>query len=243
MNAPYGRAAEGFNAIRASLLFASAARDDRIIQVTSAEPGVGRSTVTANLAVSAARAGKQVLLIDADFRRPKMQELFGLTETRGLGFILDGISTMQERKGVAGQVLQAIQKGPVAGLSVIAAGTSRENPSELLSSERIALLYETLREMFDLILVDTPPFNAVSDSLDLAPRADAVALVISSGPNEFDQATKATETLTWLNANVIGVIINGVADDGDDGAGYRLYPASQGLRLECNINGDDDANS
>ena len=204
---------------------------------------MGRSTVTANLAVSAARAGKKVLLIDADLRRPKMQELFGLTETRGLGWILDGISTSQGRKEVADQVMQAIQKGPIAGLSVIAAGTSRENPSELVSSERIALLYETLRDMFDLILVDTPPIDAVSDSRDLAPRADAVALVIRSGPNDFDQATRATETLTGLNANVVGVIVNGVSDNGDDGTGYRLYPASHGLRLESDMNGDYAANS
>ncbi len=92
VHSPYGRTSEGFNAIRTALLFSEAARGNQIIQVTSAAPGAGKSTVSANLAVSMARSGKRVLLLDADLRRPNVQQLFGLSDGRGLGWLLETIS-------------------------------------------------------------------------------------------------------------------------------------------------------
>ncbi|WP_182865706.1 polysaccharide biosynthesis tyrosine autokinase [Stieleria mannarensis] len=232
VSAPYGRAAESFNTIRTALLYASASRDHRIIQVTSLKPEVGRSTVTANLAVASARDGKKVLLIDADLWRPKMQDLFGLTDSPGLQRILEGIASANSGNEIADQVMQTIQQGPTSNLSVLPAGKSRENPSDLLSPTRVAGLYESLRDLFDLVLVDMPPLASVSASRDLAPVADAVAVVIGPSPRDLDQAIKATEALKNADATVVGVIINGVGEEGDEVEGHRLSPAARDLHLE-----------
>ncbi len=231
VGAPYGGAAEEFNAIRTALLCSDAAKDKQIIQVTSAAPGVGKSTVTANLAVSIARTGKRVLLIDADFRRPKIQGLFGLPESRGLGWLLDHAPPTDEPKELADQIRDVIQQGPVANLSVMAAGSTQGNPSDVFSGDCITFVYDALRDMFDRVLIDSPPILAVTDTSVLARRADAVLLVVGSEQSDVQQATRATDMLAKLRANVIGVIVNGNDHDGATEKGYRVYPAPYDFRL------------
>ena len=224
VHAPYGRTAEGFNAIRTALLFSEAARGNQIIQVTSAAPGAGKSTVSANLAVSIARSGKSVLLLDADLRRPNIQQLFGLRGDRGLGWLLETMTESDCREDVAEVLGEVIQDGPVGNLSIISAGKCLENPSELFASDRISVLLEVLRDKFDLVIIDSPPMLAVTDPSSLAPRVDAVLLVVRSELNDRVQAARATDMLATLNANVIGVIVNGIDENG--GAGYRIYPTT-----------------
>ncbi len=123
---------------------------------------------------------------------------------------------------------EVIQEGPVDNLSIIIAGKSQENPSELFASDRIPVLFAALRDRFDLVIIDSPPMLAVTDPSALAPRSDAVLLVVRSELNDMAQAARATDMLATLNANVIGVIVNGVDEHG--GTGYRIYPATGWLR-------------
>ncbi len=231
VSAPYGREAEGFNALRATLLNGQAAAGHRIIQFTSAAPGVGKSTVVANLAVSAARSGKKVLLVDANLRHPKLHALFGLPGSHGLGWLLEQISLPDLDEDQVNRMDEVMQPGPVPDLSIIVAGETRESPSELLAGERVETLFAAVRDKFDLILVDSPPVLAVRDSLDLAKRSDALAVVVKSAPDDVEQATHATNLLATVNANVIGVVINAVDASAPYGSGYRVYPAHYGLHI------------
>ena len=243
ISAPYGNAAEGLNAIRAALLSSDAAKDKQIIQVTSAAPGAGKSTVTANLAVSIARTGKKVLMIDADLRRPRMHELFGLPESHGFGWLLDQAASSDEPTELTNQIRDAIQQGPVANLFLMAAGPTKGIPSEVFAGDCIPLIYDLLRDMFDLVLIDSPPILAVTDSSILAPKADAVVLVVRSDQDNVLQAARATDLLANLNATVIGVIVNDVDQDGGTGSGYRIYPAPHDFRIGSSRMPDGDGNS
>ncbi len=229
VHSPYSRAAEGFNAIRTALLFSDAASGNRILQITSAAPGAGKSTVAANLAVSIARAGKKVLLVDADLRRPNIQGLFNLPDARGLGWLLETASSGVDRQLIENHVKEVIQTGPVPNLSLLIAGTTRENPSELLSSDSVTVLLDVWRQMFDLVLIDSPPLLAVTDPSTLAPRVDAVLLVVRAEGDNMTPAARAADMLGTLNANVVGVIVNGVDEQG--GKGYRIYPTQGSLRI------------
>jgi capsular exopolysaccharide synthesis family protein len=229
VTAPYGREAAGFNALRATLLNSEAAAQHRIIQFTSAAPGVGKSTVIANLAVSVARSGKKVLLVDADLRESKLQGLFGLQGSHGLGWLLEQSCLHDSDEDSSHRIDEVMQAGPVSGLSIVPAGETRENPSELLAGERIDAFYGEVHDRFDLILVDSPPVLAVGDALDLARRSDAVAVVVKTAPDDAEQATHATNLLATVNANVIGVVINGATPHE---SGYRVHPAAYDLRIE-----------
>lgn len=231
VSAPYGREAEGFNALRATLLNGQVASGHRIIQFTSAAPGVGKSTVIANLAVSAARSGKKVLLVDGNLRHPKLQALFGLDGSHGLGWLLERSTLTDLHEDAMSRIDELMQPGPVPDLWIIVAGETREDPSELLASERMTKFFSAVRDRFDIVLVDSPPVLAVRDSLDLARQSDALAVVVKSAPDDAEQATQATSLLATVNANVIGVVINAVDASTPHGSGYHVYPAYHGLRI------------
>ncbi|MDG2222212.1 MAG: polysaccharide biosynthesis tyrosine autokinase [Rubripirellula sp.] len=229
VDSPYSQAAEEFNSIRSALLFGEAAAGRRIIQITGATPEAGNSTVAANLAVSLARAGKRVLLVDADLRRPQIQGIFKLGDAHGLGWLLETASHDIEREELAQRSLEAIQAGPVANLSILAAGASQANPSQLLSTELVPTLLGVWRDQFDLVLVDSPPMLTVSDASTLAPRVDAVLLVVQSEEDDMPSASKSADLLASLDANVAGMIVHGADVNGAEG--YRLYPANGRLRI------------
>jgi capsular exopolysaccharide synthesis family protein len=176
-----------------------------------------------------ARAGKKVLLVDADLRRPNIHGLFGLPNTRGLGWLLETISSDLCEEELANRVIDAIQEGPVANLSIIVAGISHANPSELLSSHLVPTLFDHWRSRFDLVLVDSPPMLAVTDPSTLAPRVDAVLLVVRSEDDNMSPAARAADMLATLGANVIGVIVNGIDEQG--GKGYRIYSTNGSLLI------------
>lgn len=202
--------AEAYRGVRTSLYFSLQGRGHQVIQVTSPNPGDGKSTLATNLAVSIAQSGKRVLLIDCDFRRPRLHKIFKM-ENAGPGFVavIIGESSLRD----------AVRPGPVENLSLLPCGTRPTNPAELLTSPEFAKIIEQAKRDYDFVVLDTPPILAVSDPSVVAPRADGVILVFRMTSKARPQAERAREQLGSLGANVLGVVVNG-AGRASDGYGY-----------------------
>ncbi|MFO1066214.1 MAG: polysaccharide biosynthesis tyrosine autokinase [Pirellulales bacterium] len=211
-----GRVSEAYRGVRTGLFFSNRTGDLKVIQVTSPVPGDGKSTLSSNLAVTMAQSGRRVLLIDADFRRPRIAKLFGIDSDIGMATVVAGAAELDE----------AIHASSVANLSVMPGGKRPSNPAELLSSPRFAQLLELLREKFDMIIVDTPPLLAVSDPSAVAAVVDGVVLTMRLRRNVKPLVTRASKILEAVDANVLGIVVNGVSADAGYGGysyGYRDY--------------------
>lgn len=204
---------EAFRGLRTALYFSTRGEQHQIIQITSSDVGDGKSTLTANLAISMAQSGKRILLVDADCRRPRVHKLFGLSDRVGLTTFLTGGT-----EDIAAVTLPTA----VSGLSIIAAGPIPPNPSELLTLPRFQQLLQSLRAEYDFVLIDTPPLLAVTDPGVVAPRVDGVILTLRLSKSCRPHAERAHEILTSLGANVLGVVLNGL-DAQDNRAGYGGY--------------------
>jgi polysaccharide biosynthesis transport protein len=209
---PRSSLAEAFRGIRTALFFSNQRGTVKVIQVTSPIPGDGKSTIAANLAVSIAQSGRRVCIIDCDFRRPRVAKIFGLKEDAGLVQVIGGKAVLAD----------VIQQSCVENLSAITCGRRPGNPSELLSSEMFTTTMAELREMFDYIIVDTPPILVVSDPANVASYMDGVVLTVRLRRNLKPIATRASQMLHSINANTIGVVVNGIGASAD-GYGYGGY--------------------
>lgn len=203
--------AEHIRSIRAALSVVIEDRNAKVIQVSSLEPGDGKTTLIANLAVSEANAGQRVLLIDADLRRPCVHSVFRIALEAGLSDVLAG-------QGFAREMLKTCA---VDNLWLLTAGTPPANPAETLSSPRWQRLLTELRHDFDLILIDSPPLLAVSDPCEIARQADGMLLVARLGKNRRPAAVRTRELIKSHNLPMLGVIANGVTPE--DGTSYGYY--------------------
>ncbi|MEM7474601.1 MAG: polysaccharide biosynthesis tyrosine autokinase [Planctomycetota bacterium] len=205
-----GRVAEAYRSVRTGLYFSQYGRNLKVVQVTSPVPGDGKSTLSANLAVSMAQSGRRVLLIDADFRRPRIAKIFGIDSNVGIASVIAGQAEVDD----------AIHQGPVANLSVMPGGKRPGNPAELLSSQRFADLIDMLREKFDFIVIDTPPLLAVSDPGAVAGVVDGVVLTMRLRRNVKPLAMRAASILEGVGAQCLGVVVNGVSSEAGYGYNY-----------------------
>ncbi len=210
---PGSREAEAFRSSRTTLYHSTKDTQDKVIQVTSAEPGDGKSTTSANLAIAIAQSGKKVLLIDADLRRPTMHTLFGLPQDIGLTDVLLG-----EVEWPA-----AVRTTRLENLSVLTAGLCPSNPAELLSSSRLPDLLRDVRLTYDVIIIDTPPILAVSDPAIISPHIDGLLLVVRMGKNKRASAQRAREMIDAHGIRLYGVIVNDVEYSSDDSIAYSQY--------------------
>jgi capsular exopolysaccharide synthesis family protein len=208
---PKSVVSEAYRGLRTALYFSGEDQKHRVIQVTSPEQGDGKSTLVSNLAVSIAQSGKTVLLIDADFRRPRIHKLFGLSDEVGMALVMAGEAELDD----------AIQATVVDGLAVLPCGPRPPNPAELLTSHRFNKIVEVVRERYDFVLMDTPPVLAVSDPSVVAPRVDGVILLIRLSKHDRPRAVRSREILTSLGANILGVVVNNLG--GKRGPGYEDF--------------------
>jgi capsular exopolysaccharide synthesis family protein len=199
---------EQYRTIRTNIEFSSIDKELKTFVVTSSGPGEGKSTTAANLAVVMAQNGQSVLIVDADMRKPTGHYTFGVMNNRGLTNVLSKQDTLDE----------AVQKTKVENLSVLTCGPIPPNPAELLNSRMMELILENAQELFDTIIIDTPPVMAVTDAQILASKCDGTILVISSGKAEKEQVKKTKELLVKANANLLGAILNN--KDVDEGHYY-----------------------
>ena len=210
---PGSREAEAYRSSRTTIYHSTKDSQDKVIQVTSAEPGDGKSTTSANLAIAIAQSGKKVLLIDADLRRPTMHTLFALPQDVGLTDVL--LSEVEW--------YSAVRTTRLENLSVLTAGLCPQNPAELLSSSRLPDMLRAARSSYDVIIIDTPPILAVSDPAIVSPHIDGLLLVVRMGKNKRATAERAREMIDAHGIRLYGVIVNDVDYSTDDSVAYSQY--------------------
>ena len=207
--APKSALTEAFQTIHANLNFASVDQAVNSMVITSAGPGEGKTFVVANLALTMARQGKQVIAVDSDLRRPTLHKRFGIDNAKGLTTVLASDRSVEE-------VLVATE---TEGLRILPSGPIPPNPVELLASDKMMELCQTLANEADLILYDTPPIVMVSDAPTLASQSDGVLLVIEQGGVSRRLVTEVQDILTRAHTRTIGVVLNKVTRQ----AGHYYY--------------------
>lgn len=195
---PKSPISEQFRTLRTNLQFASVDNELRTILVSSSGPAEGKSSTIANLAIVYSQQGKRVLLVDADLRKPTVHYTFGVDNLTGLSNILVGDILISD----------AVEKTEVEGLDVISCGPIPPNPSELLGSKRMEKFIDDAKNMYDIVLFDTPPVLAVTDAKILGNQCDGSMLVIRSKQTEYEAAKKSIEALSSTTAKFLGTILN-----------------------------------
>jgi polysaccharide biosynthesis transport protein len=203
--------AELLDMVRTNLLLAPSLATTSTLLITSSQPGEGKTTAAANLAISLARLNQRVLLIDADLRKPRLHELFGVTQGPGLSDVL-----------VEKPTQAAFRETKVPRLWLMPSGRPPGNPTDLLGSERFAKMIDWLRGQFDWVLLDSPPVLAVTDACLIAPTVSGVLFVVGAGVTPRAVAAAAVERLDAVGANVVGAMLNRVALDAP-GNSYLPY--------------------
>ncbi|MDR9793243.1 CpsD/CapB family tyrosine-protein kinase [Aeribacillus pallidus] len=196
---PKSPISEQYRTIRTNIQFSSVDHEIRSIMITSTGPGEGKSTTAANLAVVFAQQGKQVLLIDADLRKPTVHYTFRLQNIHGLTSVLLKNATLQE----------AVSVSEVDHLDVLTSGPIPPNPAELLSSRSMVELLKEAYDQYDIVIIDSPPLLAVADAQILANQVDASIMVVASGKTEREAALKGKESLMAAQSKLLGVVLNG----------------------------------
>jgi len=195
---PYGLQ-EAIRNVRTQLLLSpQTAGIARSFAVTSARPGEGKTLVASNLAISMALAGRRVLLVDADLRRPRVHEVFNVPKSPGLANVITTDSRPSE----------ALVESAFRGLFILPAGADVPAPADLLDSERLERLLEGFRQVFDVVILDCPPVMAVSDASIVANAASSVVFVVGAPSTGRDVAQAALERLASVKANVVGAVLN-----------------------------------
>ncbi|MGB8648328.1 MAG: CpsD/CapB family tyrosine-protein kinase [Anaerolineae bacterium] len=208
---PRSPVAEAYRTLRTNLEFSALDKPLRTMVATSAGADEGKSTTLANLAVTMAQAGKRVLLVDCDLRRPSLHTIFDLRNNSGVTDLMRDDSLLAH---------PPFQDTPEANLKVITSGQLPPNPSELLGSRRMGEVIQGLLAYADVILFDTPPIIAVTDAAILSSKVDGVLLVLSAGKTSRDRAKKAQALLDKAHARLVGAVLNNARVDSSMGYYY-----------------------
>lgn len=201
--------AEAYRSLRTNLEFYSLDHPLRTLLVTSPAPDEGKSTTLANLGVIHAQAGKRIILLDGDLRRPRLHELFGLSNNTGVTTAI-----------LNPEAPLPLQNTTVPNLRVMTSGPLPPNPADLLASARMKALLDHLVAESDLVLLDAPPVIVVTDAVVLAAKVDGVLLVVSAGQTRREHAQRARDLLAKVNARLIGAVLTNAAVDT---AAYGVY--------------------
>lgn len=202
---PGGQLAEGVRGVAANLRFVTVDEPARVVIVTSARSGEGKTSLAVSLGLTLAESGRRTLVIDADLRHPSVAPLIGIEGTVGLTTVMLHDCTLDD----------AVQSWGHDKLSILPAGRMSPNPGQLMSSGQLMELIKTVREEYDQVIVDTPPVLAVSDALWAAPASDGVILVARVRKTPFKSLREAIEAVRASHASVLGVVLNGSREKRD----------------------------
>jgi succinoglycan biosynthesis transport protein ExoP len=211
--------AESYRHLRTSVLLSSAGRAPKTLLITSSMPAEGKTTTAVNTALSLAQTGASVLIIDADMRRPRVHSIFGMNNHRGLSTILS--SDMSEA-----EMLNLIIKHAESGLHFLPSGAIPPNPAELLGSEQMKRLINTLELTFNHIIVDSPPIGSFTDGVLASTLVDGVLLVVHSGKTSRSVARRSRQILQDVGAKIFGVVLNNVNLRDHDYYYYKGYSSN-----------------
>ena len=198
---PRSPVVEAFRTLRTNISFAGVDTPLRRIIVTSSVPQEGKTTVASNLAAVLAQGDKKVVLIDADLRRPTIHNQYSLPNRLGL-------TSLFVRQG--NSLTGILQSSDYPQLSIITSGGSAPNPSELLTSKRMAQFLDYLSQDNDVVILDTPPVLTVTDAAAMASSVDGVILVAKPGVTKISALAQTIEQLRTVGAHILGVVLNDV---------------------------------
>ncbi|AOY70099.1 chromosome partitioning protein [Arthrobacter sp. ZXY-2] len=205
--------AESFRQLRTNLQFANVAGHAKSVLLTSSVPGEGKSTTATNLAIALAQAGQAVCLIDADLRRPMVDEYLGLERNAGLTTALVGSAELSD----------LLQPWGDDNLYVLTSGQVPPNPSELLGSLEMKQLIARLEETFDIVIIDAPPLLPVTDAAVLSQHVGGVVLVVGSQKLKMNELEKSLAALALVDSTLLGIVLNRVPAKGPDSYSYTYY--------------------
>jgi capsular exopolysaccharide synthesis family protein len=215
---PFAVGAEKFRTLRSRLYRVRENQPLRKLLVSSAIPAEGKTFVSANLAQVLVRQGEcRVLLIDADMRSPRLHKIMGATSTPGLADYLQG-----ERSE-----FEVIQRGKEEGFFFLPAGKHVTHPAELIASKKFKSLLSTVSELFDWVIIDSPPALPVSDASVLATMCDGVLFVVRAGSTPSEVCARGCRELQ--DGHIIGVVLNGLEKEGTSDPYYGYGSTNYGL--------------
>lgn len=198
LNAPVE---EAYKVLRTNIQFCNFNKGIKTMAITSCNPGEGKTTTAINLAISMAKSGMKVLLIDADLRKPMLMKHLGGNNDVGLSNLISGYSTTEE----------VINSTDVDNLYFIACGPKPPNPAELIGSSRFGELLKEAERKFDMVIIDTPPLGSVIDCAIISAQTDGTLIVIESKAIDYQNAQRVKEQLERANARILGVVLNKVS--------------------------------
>ena len=210
LRSPNSAAAEAIRAVRTSIMLSGAGGGPHVLLVTSCFPSEGKSTVSANLAVSFVQHGRKVVIIEADMRRPSMKHVMNVEGAIGLSNVLSGSASVDDVK---------IRGVGLTGLDVIPAGPRPPLPSELLGSVGFDRLLAQLKTEYDLVIIDSPPALLLTDAVSIASKVDGMIWIVRSSQVKRQQLARAAQMIRRNAMPLIGFVVN-YADSAVDGYGY-----------------------
>jgi non-specific protein-tyrosine kinase len=216
---PKAPISEAYRVLRTGLQFSSLSNPVATLLITSAGSLEGKTTTLANLGIVMAQAGKRVILVDTDLRRPVLHKMFGLSNSVGLTTAL-----LEEQQDITA----SLQETEVDGLRVLTSGPIPPNPSELLGLKRMADIIQRLKEMADIILFDSPPVLAVADASVLANKVGGVLLVVDAGRTRSEVCRRGKEILDQVGGRILGVALNRISPRGGGYYYYYYYYSQEG---------------
>ena len=213
-------AEEAFRAIRSALLLSQPGDPPRVLMITSALPGEGKSTISANLARTLAAFGQKVVLVDCDLRHPRLHRVFKAPKDRGVTNVIAGTLSLE----------QVLSSTPWPHLSLVPGGPCPPDPATLLHPDRMREIFAGLREAhgYDFVVVDTPPVLVFADAFNLVPAVDGVILVARALQTPKDAVRQARELLGKVQARMLGCVLNGEVAEERSGSYYRYYHYRKG---------------
>jgi polysaccharide biosynthesis transport protein len=208
--------AESYRQLRTSILFANPGQTPKTLLVTSSRPGEGKTTTAVNLAYCLAQIGANVLIIDADLRRPRLHSIFGMPRHQGL-------STCLSKGASEAQILAMIRQYKDTRLHLLSAGPVPPNPAELLGSEQMRRLLTTLQSHFTHIIIDSPPTASFTDAVLLSSMADGIIMVVQSGKTQYKTARYSLNLMAGAGAKVYGTVLNQTDHRRQEDSYYQEY--------------------
>lgn len=210
---PKSPVSEAFRTLRTNISFSAVDKELKVIMVTSATPAEGKSTTIMNLAVTYAQSEKKTIIVELDLRKPTVHKSLQISNRFGITNVLT--------RSV--KLFDVIQETKIPNLHAITSGLIPPNPSELVGSKALSHIIEQLKEEYDVILLDTPPILAITDSQLISAITDGVIIVADSGKVKRNDLQAAKERLELVNANILGVVLNNVKRNTKDNSYYYYY--------------------
>lgn len=211
---PRSMASEAYKMLRTNIQYSSFDKEIKTIVVTSAQAAEGKSTVSGNLALSFAQTDKKVIIVDCDLRKPSVHKNFSISNLVGLSEVITGQSSLDK----------AVHKYNDK-FDILTSGKIPPNPAEMLSSSAMSALIETLKDNYDLVILDSAPLQVVTDAQILSTKVDGAILVIRAQRTSKESVIEAKNLLNKVGANIIGTVLHAV--ENTKGKYYYYYGTNE----------------